>query len=184
MRHNNESQLVEVVSFNPLLQNEDPYYKNLNRPPLDAYNYANNVNMTLSYGGCVSRLLPNTPGTVYNLYDIVVILDGETITSIASATALSRFGIVLTEADDSGYYIICTFCPNLVYPPAVSSAIVLFNEANVGGMLYLDNTTNPTPQNNYWLTTAPPDVPIILGKITGATSIFFCGTVRLFSFST
>ena len=58
LRHDNPSQMAEVVQFNPLLQNENPYYKNLNRASKNAYDYADNINKIIGYGGCVSRVLP------------------------------------------------------------------------------------------------------------------------------
>ena len=187
-RHNNATQLAEVETLAPLLQNEDPYYKNINRAPKNAYTYADNINNMLSYGGTVSRLLPAGSQT-FNLYDIVAILDGETITQAiqTSGTAPTRFGIVVTLLDDEGKYTVCTFCPNFVYPTGISADITGWAGVSLPGTtLYLD-VTGSTPASNYWLTTSSGETNAIyttsvgLAKITGATSMFFCGTVRLFS---
>ena len=178
LRHNNSSQLADSVDLKPLLQNENPYYKNINRAPKNAYDYADNINKMLSYGGTVSRLAP-AGIQLFNLYDIVGILDGEIIAP-ARDYPTSRYGIIVTEADADGYYIVCTFCPNFVYPAYIADAITGFTTATVNSVLYFDNTSNTTPQNNFWMTTASPVTPISLGKKTGTNSIFFCGTVRLF----
>lgn len=174
IRHNNINQIVKPVSFLPLLKNESPYYNNLNRGPKNAYDYADSVNKVLSYGGCVSRLKPASSASVFNLYNIVKIDDGESISIIADASALNnydRFGIIVTEKDDEGYYIVCTFCPNFVYPYEVCN----FNAGDFGDNLRID--LNITPHN----TTLAANSNVIIGRVTGQTSIFFCGTTRLFT---
>ena len=180
LRHANPSQSPEIVTLVPLLQNEDPYYKNLNRAPKNAYTYADNINKMLSYGGSVSRLRA-AGSTVFDLYDIVAIVDGELIdNALAPTIPTIRYGIVVTEADEDNYYIVCTFCPNFVYPSSVASSILGFTAASAGTNLYLDSD-GITPDSSGWLTTTAPSTPVILAKKTGSTSIFFCGTVRLFS---
>jgi len=184
LRHNNTSQIPEATTFNPLLQDENPYYKNLNRAPKNAYDYADSLNKMLSYGGCVSRLSPIGSGS-YNLYDIVAILDGEYIDSANTMQTTNRYGIVVTEADSENYYIICTFCPNFVYPAEIVSSVANFDNTHLGKFLYLDLTTNSA--SHHWLAvnstnTAPslPASPVVLGQVTGAYSMFFHGTVRTF----
>ena len=187
VRHSNTSQIAEIESFNPLLQDESPYYKNINRAPKDAYDYADNINKTLSYSGAVSRVL-SLGNQQFNLYDIVAILPNEVIDNVRTTTqSITRYGIVVTLQDDEGYYLIITFCPNFVYPSEVASSITGFvspTSFNSGLSLYLDtNPSNSTPQNNYWLTTSTSGLltpTITLGKITGTSSIFFSGCVNIF----
>ena len=187
IRHDNASQEAEIKSFNPLLQDESPYYKNINRAPKNAYDYADNINKMLSYGGSVSRL-PSLGNQQFNLYDIVAILPNEIIDNVRTTTqVITRYGIVVTLQDDIGYYVVITFCPNFIYPAEVASAITGFSTPssfNSGLPIYLDtNTSNSSPVNNYWLTTSTVGLPtptIQLGKITGPSSIFFSGSLNIF----
>ncbi len=184
LRHNNSSQEVNIPAFNPLLIDESPYYKNLNRAPKNAYDYATNLNNMLSYTGCVSRI-PALGNQVFNLYDIVSILNGELIDNVRTTTqVINRCGMVVTVADSEGYYLVLTFCPNFVYPSNVASLITGFTAGIPSGFgngapLYLDMTANATPQANYWLTTtSASNTPLIpLGRITGSSSIFFSGSI-------
>ena len=184
LRHNNPSQEVNIPEFNPLLINESPYYKNLNRAPKNAYDYATNINNMFSYGGNVSRL-QSLGNQNFNLYDVVSILDGELIDNVRTTSqVINRCGIVVTVADSEGYYLVVTFCPNFVYPAEVVAEIAGFAAGIPSGFgngapLYLDMTSNVTPQSNYWLTTTSTgNTPLIpLGKITGSYSIFFSGSV-------
>lgn len=187
IRHNNTSQEAEVENFNPLLQDESPYYKNINRAPKNAYDYADNINKMLSYGGFVSRVA-SLGNQLFNLYDIVALLPNEIIDNVRTTSqAVTRYGIVVTLQDDEGYYLIVTFCPNFVYPSEVVSAITGFTTPSSFGSglpIYLDtNPSNLSPQTNYWLTTSSTGLPtptIQLGKITGQYSIFFSGNLNLF----
>lgn len=183
LRHNNPSQEVNIPEFNPLLQNESPYYKNLNRAPKNAYDYATNINNMFSYSGSVSRV-QSLGNQIFNLYDVVSILNGELIDNVRTTSQIiNRCGIVVTMADSEGYYLVVTFCPNFVYPSQVALAINGFVAGEPSGFgngspLYLDLTSNTTPQTNYWLTTITAgNTPLIpLGRITGSSSIFFSGT--------
>jgi hypothetical protein len=187
VRHNNTSQEAEISSFNPLLQDESPYYKNINRAPKNSYDYADSINKTFSYSGCVSRVL-SLGNQQFNLYDIVAVLPNEIIDNVRTTTqTITRYGMVVTLQDDEGYYVIITFCPNFVYPSEVVSAITGFvspSSFSSGLTIYLDtNPSNTSPQNNYWLTTSTSGLPtpvIQLGKITGPNSIFFSGSFNIF----
>lgn len=175
LRHNNPTQNVEPVEFRPLLRNESPYFNNLNRGPKDAYTYADSLNKMLSYGGCVSRLKPQVPNTLFALYNLVTITNSETIQAAANSdTRHTRVGIVVTEADIDGYYIVCTFCPNFVYP-----SITPLGAAAPGDPLYLDSTVS-----TYNVSTSASSVSSAeigfhpIARVTGTNSIFFSGTLR------
>lgn len=167
LRHNNTSQLVPPVDLNPLLKNESPYYNNLNRPPKNAHDYADRLNKILSYGGYVSHMRSADSSQTFNLYNLVTILDGEVIAPNA-VDIKARYGIIVTEKDDSGYYVVCTFCPNFVYP----TEVILFDTANIGNVLHADA--------GVLLTGMSLAGSVSVAKITGTSSIFFAGTTRLF----
>lgn len=176
LRHNNQSQMVTPVELSPLLKNESPYYNNLNRAPKNAYDYADSINKILSYGGFVSKMRAANAADTFNLYNVVKILDGESLMSHQGAVGVNeRFGIIVTEKDQDGYYIVCTFCPNFVYPPEVAS----FDSFDLQQELYVDTVNYATNPNG--LTTTAPGTAVCVGKVTGTQSIFFCGTVRLFA---
>lgn len=175
LRHNNQSQMVTPVELSPLLKNESPYYNNLNRAPKNAYDYADSINKILSYGGFVSKMRAANIADTFNLYNVVKILDGESLVAHQGAVAdTERFGIIVTEKDAEGYYIVCTFCPNFVYPSEIAS----FDSVSLQRELYVDTVNYATNPNG--LTTTEPVIPVCVGKVTGTQSIFFCGTVRLF----
>ena len=181
LRHDNPSQMAEVVQFNPLLQNENPYYKNLNRASKNAYDYADNINKIIGYGGCVSRVLP-LGSSFFNLYDIVALLDGEIIDNAATTTHTTmRYAIVVTEADDENRYIVCTFCPNFIYPSEVVNNITNFGIVHLNSALYLDTSLNSA--SHFWLTvgtpSSSPTSSLALGVVTGSNTMFFCGTARV-----
>lgn len=174
LRHDNATQIVKPVAFNPLLQNEGPYYNNLNRAPKNAYDYADSINKILSYGGYVSRIKP-AGAEVFTLYNTVRILDGEVFEKPTSPTAYQRFGIIVAEKDTEGYYIVCTFCPNFVFPPQILSFEAGISDpgANITIDIAVPHTYLSAP--SVGITGAP-----IVGKVTGVNTIFFTGTVRLF----
>ena len=168
LRHNNQSQMVTPVELSPLLKNESPYYNNLNRAPKNAYDYADRINNILSYGGFISKVKAANSADTFNLYNVVKILDGESIVSTASYSSNDRFGIIVTEKDADDFYIVCTFCPNFVYPAEVFPVTW-----SPGDILKIDNTVPLLGVTNGTGT-------VSVGKVTGTKSIFFCGTVRLF----
>lgn len=167
LRHNNPSQMVTPVELSPLLKNESPYYNNLNRAPKNAYDYADKLNQVLSYGGYVSKMRPANSADIFSLYNLVKILDGESIATPSNLLATDRFGIIVTEKDAEGYYLVCTFCPNFVYPTEVPPV-----SWTVGGTLYVDNSEPLVGMAN--------SSGIAVGKVTGTQTIFFAGTIRLF----
>jgi hypothetical protein len=168
LRHNNPSQMVTPIELSPLLKNESPYYNNLNRAPKNAYDYADKINNILSYGGFVSKMRSANSADEFNLYNVVKILDGESITDTTSYSTTDRFGIIVTEKDSDGFYIVCTFCPNFIYPPEVFPVTWA-----PGEVLHVSNSTPLVGITNTGGTAT-------VGKVTGTQSIFFCGTVRLF----
>lgn len=174
LRHDNSTQTVKPVTFSPLLRNESPYYNNLNRGPKNAFDYADSINKILSYGGFVSRVKASNQSTSFSLYNIVKILDGEVIVDSRDPASGERFAIVVTEADTDGYYIVCTFCPNFVYPPEIATFDF---PSKLGVSLAISKES--TPPTNY-LTEDGETGDVIVAKITGENSIFFCGTTRLF----
>lgn len=175
LRHNNPSQLVTPTELAPLLKNESPYYNNLNRAPKNAYDYADRINKILSYGGFVSKMRPANAADNFSLYNLVKILDGEVLVPHnGSALDTDRFAIVVTEKDAEGYYIVCTFCPNFVYPAEVAT----FDSGNLQSILYVDLVNYSTNVNGLTLSNNFPAIDV--GKVTGMNTIFFCGTTRLF----
>lgn len=170
IKHENTTQKLPAPYLNPLLATESPYYNNLNRAPKNVYDYVNSVNNVLSYGGYVSRVLPQNAQANFQLYNIVQIVDGEIIIPLSASPDINgRYGIIVSTQDDSGYYIVCTFCPNFVYPTQLFTS---------GQINYNLNASSITPVYNLLATTSSG---ITLGKITGLSSMFFSGTVRLFS---
>lgn len=180
LRHNNPSQLVKEVGFNPILRDEPPHVVILNRPAKNAYDYANNINKVLSYGSAVSILKSSEDSlfTSFKLYEIVQIIDSETIRKVTSvSSAHARYGIILTEVDNEGFYVVCTFCPNLVFPEP-HNIPVLDIISNTPTSVYIDNTelfgisiskqSMDSSKIGYY--------PI--AKITGERSIFFSGILR------
>lgn len=173
LRHDNLSQVIKPVPFSPLLQDEGPYYNNLNRGPKNAYDYADNLNKILSYGGSVSRIRPINSHTAYSLYNTVKIVDGEVFETVVSLASNDRFGIIVTEKDAEGYYIVCTFCPNFVFP----ANILQFTAGNLGASLTINIGD---PRTSLAIVAGHPAGSPIVGKVTGSNTIFFTGTVRLF----
>lgn len=175
--HNNPSQRVDAPGFSPLLRNESPYYNNLNRAPKNAYDYAEELNKIFSYGGFVTKFKPEVSGEVFNVYEFVAITDSETI--LKSPTNLTlRVGIVVTDANESGEYWVCTFCPNFTFP---SSATSNFSIApNQSRICLLNTATTPATTETLdalCLMTAGSE-PI--AKKIGPQTIFFSGSARVF----
>ena len=145
-RHLNPTQVVpSPTGFLPLMRNEVPYFDNLNRPALSAYNYVDLVNAYTSYGGNLSILQPGVDQT-FSLYDIVMISDEEFIMPALSDSPInSRFGIVVVEATIdpvtqlSSNIVILTFCSNFVYPDSSASS---YWQASVGSPLYLNSNSS------------------------------------------
>ncbi len=185
--HYSVSQTIPDAEFLPLLRDEAPYYGNLNRPAQSAFNLANTVAELQSWGGLISILNPSDQSHIFQLYEIGRIQDGETlVAATTSDPTYSRYGIVVAEAEFnpiSGLYsniVVCTFCPNFVYPITPSWT----SDAN-GESLYL----NVPNTDSTYLTSTPG---ISSGNIsraplavkTGTNTIFFSGTARLFGINT
>ena len=175
LRHPNTTQEIQAPQFRPLLQAEAPYFNNINRAPTDAFNYSDAINNVFSYGGYVSIVKPTVSNSIFSLYALVKISDYETIdAALNTDPQYGRYGIVVTEMDSNGNYVICTFCPNFVYPSSVT-----LPSTTAGTSLYLNETASSdvslTPNGT---TGTIGNYPI--AKVTGQHSIFFSGTVRLF----
>ena len=176
IRHSNTTQEIQAPQFRPLLQAEAPYFNNINRAPTDAFNYADAINNVFSYGGYVSIVKPTISNSAFSLYTLVKISDYETIdAALNTDPQYGRYGIVVTEMDSNGNYVICTFCPNFVYPNSYTLPSTI-----AGTSLYLNEKAAPldvslTSNGN---TSTIGNYPI--AKVTGQHSIFFSGTVRLF----
>lgn len=180
LRHNNQSQMVKETGLNPILRDEPPHVVVLNRPSKNAYDYAHSINKILSYGSCVSSLKSSedTLFVTFKLYEIVHIIDSETIKKVTTdSLAHERYGIILTEVDDEDYYVVCTFCPNLVFPaphniPLIdiqtnSPTPVYADSSQLFGISISKQSMNASKIGNH---------PI--AKVTGERSIFFSGVLR------
>ena len=176
-RHNNPTQTLDLTASSiPLLRNEAPYFSNLNRYAEEAFEVANKVNEFFSYTGFVSRLRAASTEPI-SIYRLVRILDGEVIVSAtAYAGKKERFGIVVSEKDSSGYYLVCTFSPNFIFPPSIKQ----FTDAEIGTYLKVD-TVNYNKSICNIVCNADLGDDTILGIVTGNNSVFFCGTTRLFN---
>lgn len=171
IKHSNPTQQITPIDLQLLTKDESPYVNNLNRAPKNAYDYANAVNSIFSYGGSVSKVKVQHIGTVFNLYDIVHLSDGEVIE--ASTPLMNRnyrYGIVVSELDADNNYFICTFSPNFVFPSFISFA------APPGTLLYLGASGLTTVSNGVNLSIGNTPIAVV----TGTNSIFFAGTARLF----
>ncbi len=177
IRHYNITQQAEATKKIPLVVNESPYINNLTRYAKNVYTYSDKVNEILSYGGYVSRVKAAS-NDILGLYRIVKILDGEVITNITTyANTTDRFGIVVSEPDKEGYYLVCTFCPNFIFPVDIKQ----FDLASeLGVYLKLDVKNFATNVCNLD-TSMNEHGEILLGLVTGRHSMFFCGTMRLFN---
>ena len=166
LKHHNPTQKVSPPKFAPLLKDEGTFYTNLNRSVESAYKYIDSINNMYTYGGNVSRI-KNSGTDIPDLYDIVRILDNETFTIDLSGShpEYYRFGIVLAE-DSDGYYLICTFNPNLVLPPEYMT----FAEDTISNDIYVDTL------NNCLTLSTSETSSCIVGRVTGRFSIFFFGT--------
>ena len=175
MQHFNPTQKIIPPKVCPLLRNESPYFNNLNRYAETSYNYSDNINNTYSYSGYTSRL-KSTTSELISVYRIVKILDNEVIISAGSYTSNNdRYGIVVSEQDELGFYTVCLFNPNFIYPPEIKT----FAEADIGKYICVDTETFNDNIVNISIT---DDInKMLLGKITGNHSIYFCGTMRLYS---
>lgn len=182
IRHENISQRVTPVGYSPLLKNEDPYFNNINRGSKNAYDYADNINTILSYGGCVSRMRSVHTIEPFSLYTIVCILEGEVIKKAANTDpSYGRYGIVVAEKNEDGYYIVCTFCPNFVF----SGGSIPFLTQELTNYDIVHNSSMHVTMNSgvLGLEITVEEMGHIgsfpLAKVTGNSSIFFCGTYRL-----
>lgn len=167
LKHYNPTQKVNPPKFAPLLKDEGSFYTNLNRSVISAYKYIEAINNMYTYGGNVSRI-KNSSSEVPNLYDIVKILDNETFVLPSTTYALPeyfRYGIVLAE-DSDGYYLVCTFNPNLVLP----AEYMTFSEDSIGADIYVDTL------NNVLTLASGESSTCIVGRVTGRFSLFFFGT--------
>ena len=140
----------------------------------NAYDYADKINNMFNYTGAVSRV-KSFLTTPISLYTIVKILDNEILITAIDNTPLitDRFGLVVSERDEEGYYIVCTFNPNFIYPISV----ITFDNSVIGYYIYID-TDNPSNLSN--ITVIPPIGGVVVGRVTGVHSIFFHGTSRDF----
>jgi hypothetical protein len=175
IKHSNPTQTIPEMEFLPILRGEAPYYGNLNRPAQSAYDLANTVAKLQSWGGTISILQPVDQGTTFTIYEIAKITDNEVLAKATNTDDVnSRYGIVVAEAEFdsvSGTYaniIVCTFCPNFVYPSGLAPSEV------AGLSLYL-NLTDSTKLAD----TASGTCTRIIAKKTSTNSIFFSGTATL-----
>ena len=188
LKHPNPTQTIPSSGFLPLMQNEVPYFDNLNRPAKSAYTYADTINTYISYGGHLSILQPGVDPATHNfsLYEIALITDDDLLMPASPTDVNSlynRYGLVVVEAtidpltNSASNIVVLTFCPNFIYPDNTLS-ISLGTAA--GTPLYLN--TNPATvflSNVQGVdTTQIGNAPIAIQ--TGPKSIFFCGTYRLF----
>ena len=183
IKHYSATQSIPGEEFLPLLRGESPYFGNLNRPAQSAYNYADTIAEIQSWGGTISILQQADPAHTFLLYEIAQIQDGEILAvSTMSDNLYTRYCIVVAEAEFDlvsslpKNIVVCTFCPNFVYPitPAWAAA------AN-GTALYLK--TPSIADNTFLSVTQGPGgtsshAPLALK--TGQQTIFFCGTTPLF----
>ncbi len=177
VKHRSITQTIPAseAEFLPILRGEAPYYANLNRPAQSAHSYADSIAEIQSWGGFVSILNQVNQIHSYKLYDIVAINNEEQLVSATNADpTTTRYGIIVAEAEFdtvSGLYVnivVCTFCPNFVYPSAKAPS-----EA-AGVELYL-NLSDPT----FLASTPSGTVTRVLAQKTGDNSIFFSGTATL-----
>ena len=191
LKHPNQTQVVPSVGFLPLMQNEVPYFENLNRPAQSAYQYADAINSYISYGGHVSILQPGIDSSLhaFALYEIVLITNDELVMPAnpqAINSVNNRYGIVVVTATIdpitgiSSNIVVLTFCPNFVYPDNTVSQVWATTN---GSPLYLTNSPtgcflSGTKTNSSSDTTQIGNAPLAIQ--TGTNSIFFCGTYRMF----
>ena len=182
IKHYSPTQSIPDVEFMPLLRGESPYYGNLNRAPLSAYNYADNVAEVLSWGGTISILQPADQVHVFKLYEIARIEDNEIL---VAASALdpdySRYGIVVAEAETDSItglmknIIVCTFCPNFILP----SVPDWYASSSTSAKLYLTTDFSADKLSTSAGSSIFGDYPVAIK--TGKYSMFFSGTARLFN---
>ena len=190
LRHPNPTQIIPSTGFLPLMQNEVPYFDNLNRPAQTAYTYADTINNYISYGGHISVLQPGVDQSqhTFSLYEIGLINDNEQLMP-ANPTALTslynRYGMVVVEATvdpitgKASNIVVLTFCPNFVYPDTTVSQVwgttpgspLYLSTSSVGNFLSGIKTSSDATQIGYH--------PIAIQ--TGNNAIFFCGTYRMFN---
>ena len=192
LKHPNPTQTVPSNGFLPLMQNEIPYFSNLNRPAQSAYAYADAINSYISYGGHISILQPGIDATqhTFSLYEVALITDEELLMP-ADPTAINsinnRYGIVVVEAtidpttNTSSNIVVLTFCPNFVYPDntvsqvwGTSAGTPLYLSTSASGVFLSSTKTNKNNDNSQI-----GSIPIAIQ--TGVNSIFFCGTYRMFA---
>lgn len=174
-QHFNPTQKIISPKEFPLLCDESPYFNNLNRYPEISYKYSETINNTFSYGGCVSRLKSTTSDAI-SLYRLVKILENEVIISAGSYTSNNdRYGIVVAEQDELGFYTVCLFNPNFSYPPDIKT----FLDSDIGKYICVDTET--FDDNIVNISTTINTSKMLLGKVIGRHSIYFCGTMRLYS---
>jgi len=176
IKHYNPTQSVTDMEFKPLLRGESPYYGNLNRPAQSAYDLVKTIADIQSWSGPISILNPVSQVESFKLYQIVKITNEELVTTAKNTDNFTtdRFGIVVAEPEFDPIsnkdinVVVCTFCPNFIYPGEYATNIV----ANVGDNLYI-SLGSSIPM----LSTTPNGR--IIAKKTGTNSIFFCGTAEL-----
>ena len=176
IKHSSPTQSIPDMEFKQILRGESPYYGNLNRPAQSAYDLSNTVALIQSWSGTVSIVQQLTVSDTFMLYEIVKLNDGETISKTTSfpGNLDSRYGIVVAEAvidSSTGFpknIVVCTFCPNFVYPTRVTVP------GFVGDSLYLNGDTGVLKT-----TPAIGSCIRILAKKTGTKTIFFSGVATL-----
>lgn len=183
IKHFTATQSIPNAEFLPLLRGEAPYFGNLNRPAQSAYNLANTVAQIQSWGGSISILNQQNYSHIFKLYEIARIADGESLVEVTNSDSKnSRYGIVVAEAEFDAVtgltsnIIVCTFCPNFVYPTAAMPTDTPFTESDDSLSLFL-NLGDAT----FLAGTASGSMDRILAKKTGTNSIFFSGTATLWA---
>ena len=176
--HVTPTQSIPDSEFKPLKRGESPYFGNLNRPSQSAYDLAAQVSKIQSWGGFVSILSPGDINHTFKLYDIVRVEDNGVYVPTTTDVINTRYGIVVAEAEIDTVYnvskniVVCTFCPNFIYPSGFAPSEV------AGGSLYLD-ITDSTWLSNTHTSGGVYSTDRILAKKTGVNSMFFSGTSSL-----
>ncbi|MCI4436546.1 MAG: hypothetical protein JHC33_07030 [Ignisphaera sp.] len=180
IKHYNATQNIPDVEFKHLLRGESPYYGNLNRAPYSAYSLATSAVEVLAWGGTISILQPIDQIHEFVCYEVARISDGEVLVQAAANDPItSRYGIVVAEAELDAVtglrknIVVCTFCPNFVYPSAITTPV-----DTVGDALYL--SLNAPYLSNSHTIAGLYSTDRKLGIKTGTRSIFFSGTANIF----
>ena len=183
--HINPTQKLDSpTGFLPILQNEVPFFRTLNRPAQTAYTYAEDLSRLLSYTGAIS-ILPSGGTDVLGLYSLVRLTDSDTVVKARPTDSrFSRYGIVVEAQNEEGMVTIVTFNPNFIYPyGAITTNIKPGTTLSVGTPLYLAASGS----NIFSLSAEPTNTDsgtsiqigaVPIGVITGTNSMFFCGATR------